>query len=61
MSHLIVPIICYSMWMTYLYIACKKIEEINKMKPLLQSNFKMKDLGPIGKILRIEITRNRDI
>ena len=40
-------------------VACKYREEIDKLKVLLNSEFEMKDLGYVGKILGMEIRRNR--
>ncbi|KAH9670332.1 hypothetical protein KPL70_016941 [Citrus sinensis] len=40
-------------------IACKRREEIEKLKVMLNSEFDMKDLGTANKILSVEIKRNR--
>ena len=34
--------------------------KINELKQMLNTNFDMKDLGPIKKILRMTIERDRD-
>ncbi|KAH9655442.1 hypothetical protein KPL70_022326 [Citrus sinensis] len=40
-------------------IACKRRDEIEKLKVMLNSEFDMKDLGTAKKILGVEIKRNR--
>ena len=40
-------------------IASKKQAEIDKLKIQLNQEFKMKDLGEVNKILRMEINRDR--
>ena len=40
-------------------IACSERDEIEALKQLLNSEFDMKDLGPVKKILGMEIIRNR--
>ncbi|KAE8716394.1 hypothetical protein F3Y22_tig00110121pilonHSYRG00025 [Hibiscus syriacus] len=40
-------------------VASKSKEEVQKIKDMLNSEFDMKDLGPVTKILGMEITKNR--
>ena len=41
-------------------IASKNVEEIEKLKTLLNQEFEMKDLGEAKKILGMEITRDKE-
>ena len=40
-------------------IACKHIDQINKLKKQLKNAFEMKDLGAAKKILGVELLRDR--
>lgn len=40
-------------------ITCKEIDHIDKVKCILRSEFKMKELGPTKRILDMKINRNR--
>lgn len=41
-------------------IASKSMIEIEELKAQMKNHFEMKDLGETKKILRMEITRNRE-
>ena len=43
-----------------MFIATKRIVEVNKLKVLLSREFDMKDLGVAKKILGMEICRDKD-
>ena len=51
--------ICLLLYVDDILVAYKSREEIEALKNLLSFEFDMKDLGPVKKILGIEIKRDR--
>ena len=49
-----------AVYVDYLIIATKTVEEIETLKQLLQSQFKMKDMGELHSCLGITITHDQE-
>lgn len=47
------------LYINYMLIACKHIKQIDLLKYQLRTDFKIKELGSVKKILSVDLIRNR--